>query len=187
MTAAELLSKHGINITLGAPGEYRAICTQCSPKRKKKTEKDLSVGLKEDGGVTWFCHHCGWRGPEKGPGAKKEIIPTHIYRDAAGVIRFGKVRNPPGAKDKYWLCHPTGSGGWEKGAKGIDTTILYRADEVAEAIKTGREICCVEGEKDADNLWRLDIPATCNAHGAHDPALNQKPKSYVANSFATLI
>jgi hypothetical protein len=92
------------------------------------------------------------------------------------------VRNPPGAKNKYWLCHPTGSGGWEKGAKGIDTTILYRADEVAEAIKTGREICCVEGEKDADNLWRLDIPATCNAHGAHDPALNQKPKWYVAHS-----
>ena len=46
--------------------------------------------------------------------------------------------------------------------------------------QSGRTICVVEGEKDADNLWRIDIPATCNAHGASDDS--KKPKWYVAHS-----
>jgi hypothetical protein len=185
--AAELLRQHGINVSLDrGPGEYRVICPDCSPKRKKKAEKDLSVCLKEDGGVTWYCHHCAWSGPPKGSGAKKEIAPTHIYRDRDGIIRFGKVRNPPGREPKCWHCHPNGKGGWEKGAKEKGakdyTWLLYRADETAEAIEAGRTICVVEGEKDADNLWRLDIPATTNAHGAHDPTTKQKPKWHLVHT-----
>ena len=71
---------------------------------------------------------------------------------------------------------------WAKGTGGVDTSILYRADEVAKAMAAGRSICIVEGEKDADNLWRLGFAATCNAHGAHDPTKRQKPKWYASHS-----
>ena len=68
------------------------------------------------------------------------------------------------------------------GTGGADTTILYRLPEVIEAIANDREIVPVEGEKDADNLWAIGIPATCNAHGAADPTKNQKPKWTLAHS-----
>jgi hypothetical protein len=178
--AAELLCQYGITVTLDrGPGEYPTTCPRCSPQRQKKNKKDLNVGLKEDGGITWYCHHCLFSGPEKGSGGKKEIVPTHIYRDRDGIIRFGKVRNPPGAKTKCWFCHRD-AGVWKKGSAKADTKILYRADEVADVIKAGQSICIVEGEKDTDNLWRIGIPATCNAHGASDDS--KKPKWYVAHS-----
>ena len=180
MIPREMLAKHGITVTLDGPGEYPTICPQCSPQRKKNDKKDLNVALKEEGSVTWYCHHCGWKRPEKGSGTKKGIVPSHIYRDRDGIIRFGKVRNPPGAKIKCWFCHPDG-GVWTKGlAKNTNTKILYRADEIAEAIEAGRTICVAEGERDCDNLWRIGIPATCNAHGASDDS--KKPKWYVAHS-----
>jgi hypothetical protein len=80
----------------------------------------------------------------------------------------------PGSKARFFLRRPDGRGGWINDANGVDTSILYRIDEVNEAIALGYEIAVVEGEKDADNLWRLDIPATCNAHGASEPG--KKPK-----------
>jgi hypothetical protein len=180
-SAAELLRQHGITVTLEGPGEYPTTCPRCSPQRQKKDKKDLSVALKEDGGVAWYCHHCQWSGPPKGSGAKsdKKIVPTHIYRDREGIIRFGKVRNPPGAKLKCWFCH-LDAGVWKKGSAKADTTIIYRADEVAEAIEAGQSICIVEGEKDADSLWSIGIPATCNAHGAS--ADSSKPKWYRTHS-----
>ena len=52
--------------------------------------------------------------------------------------------------------------------------LIYRADEVKKAIAEGRIIACVEGEKDADNLWALGIAATCNAHGASEPGKRAK-------------
>ena len=49
-----------------------------------------------------------------------------------------------------------------------------------KAIAEGRIVACVEGEKDADNLWRIGIAATCNAHGASEPG--KKPKWTKAHS-----
>jgi twinkle protein len=40
-------------------GEVVCTCPQCSPTRKKKNDKCLSVNLDKK---TWFCHHCGWKG-----------------------------------------------------------------------------------------------------------------------------
>src|SRR5262249_13899169 len=45
---------------------------------------------------------------------------------------------------------------------------------IDEAIANGYEIVCIEGEKDADRLWSVGIPATCSAHGAAPP--DQEPK-----------
>ena len=129
--------------------------------------------------MRWGCNHCGWTGPEKGSGDRsngkeRSDLPAYVYRDADGAPRFRKVRNLPGREPRFWLEQPDGTGGWVKGTKGVDTKIIYRADEVKKAIAEGRIIACAEGEKDADNLWGIGIAATCNAHGASEPGKRAK-------------
>lgn len=53
----------GITFSATAAGpEVYTICPQCSPHRKKKTVKCLSVNIEKD---CWICHHCDWRGALK--------------------------------------------------------------------------------------------------------------------------
>src|SRR5688500_10435923 len=49
----------GIEIPSGRSGEVDTTCPQCSPTRKKRTARCLSVNTALG---TWFCHHCGWAG-----------------------------------------------------------------------------------------------------------------------------
>jgi hypothetical protein len=185
MSAQRLLHAHGIKLTIDAPGQYFSTCPECSAKRRKEHQKlkVLGVLLKPNGKIIWHCNHCGWSGPSKGSNGAKPELPTYVYRDNAGVPRFRKVRNLPACKPRFWLEQPDGSGGWKKRVNGVDTTILYRRDEIRKAIEVGRIICIVEGEKDADNLWKLGIPATCNAHGAADPRQkNFRPKWHECHS-----
>lgn len=52
--------------------------------------------------------------------------------------------------------------------------VLYNLPELIEAIKNGIEVYVVEGEKDADNLGKWGLIATCNFDGAS--ISTQKPK-----------
>jgi putative DNA primase/helicase len=176
MTVAELLAEHGIKLENTASGRYYTTCPQCSAKRSKEHQSNKCLGVTIDSkGVRWGCNHCGWTGPEKGSGnASTDAQTFYNYRDAAGVVRFRKVRNPPGRTPKFYLQRPDGNGGWFNGVKGIDTSILYRVDEVAKAIESGAAVCIVEGEKDVDRLWSLGIAASCNAHGASESAKQVK-------------
>ena len=58
---------------------------------------------------------------------------------------------------------PDGHGGWIWSVKGV-RNVPYRLPQLIN--NGGRVICIVEGEKDADRLWKLGIPASCNACGA---------------------
>ena len=182
MTAAELLAKHGINLPSTAPGRHYTTCPQCSAGRASKEHraaKVLGVTIEADGKVRWGCNHCDFTGPEKGSGDRSngkewKDLPAYVYRDADGAPRFRKVRNLPGREPRFWLERANGRGGWVKGTEGVDTKIIYRADEVKKAIAEGRIIACAEGEKDADNLWGIGIAATCNAHGASEPGKRAK-------------
>ena len=40
----------------------RLTCPFCSVARRKSKSKDLSVTRKDDGAMTYFCHHCGVSG-----------------------------------------------------------------------------------------------------------------------------
>lgn len=188
MLVEELLQAHHIALDDFRPGRHYATCPQCSAQRstaENRRERCLGVTVEADDKAFWGCNHCGWTGPEKGAGAKvngagKPELKTYVYRDASGVIRFRKVRNLPGRKPRFWLEQPDGRGGWSKGTKGVDTKILYRADETAKAIAEGRIILVAEGEKDVDNLWRLGFAATCNAHGASE--FGKEPKWYASHS-----
>jgi Protein of unknown function (DUF3631) len=180
--AEKILHGHGIKLRSHRPGQHYTTCPECSATRSKAHQRTKCLGVKieANGRVIFHCNHCNWSGPKKPERTERKIVPTYIYRDRGGVIRFGKVRNPPGARTKCWLCHPDGKGGWKERLGGADASILYRIDEVAAAIEAGQMICIVEGEKDADNLWHLGIPATCNAHGASE--IGKKPKWMAAHA-----
>jgi hypothetical protein len=114
----------------------------------------------------------GGNGNGKGNGADREPWPSFAY--SGGALR--KVKKPKGSKPPpYFWQHRDASGEWEKGTGDVDTSaLLYRIEEVREAIKAGRIVLSVEGEKDVDNLYRRSFAATTSAHGAAKP--NQKPK-----------
>ena len=172
----DLLQAHHIALTDLSPGRHYTTCPECSSTRTNahRTLKCLGITIEVDGRVRWGCSHCSWQGPQKGAGAKakgasKPELSAYVYRDTHGEPRFRKVRNLPGRPGpRFWLEQADGSGGWRKGTAGVDTGLLYRADEIAKEIAAGRLICLVEGEKDADNLWRLGFASTCNAHGASE-------------------
>jgi hypothetical protein len=167
-----VLSANGIRLPSYAEGRHYTTCPQCSRDRATAAHRKAEVlGVTIDGGsVRWGCNHCGWTGPSKGNGNGGEGKPltSYPYRDKDGEIRFRKVRNAPGRESRFFLQKWNGLG-WERGTGGVDTSILYRADELAKAIADGREIIVAEGEKDVDRLWSLGFPASCNAHGASEP------------------
>src|SRR5262249_18460931 len=100
---------------------------------------------------------------------------SYVYHTADGTPAFRKIR----AYDKdgnkfFWIERPNGKGGWIKGTKDkdgnrlVDLSILYHLPKVNEAIALEHTILVVEGEKDANRLWSIGIPATCSALGAAD-------------------
>ncbi len=48
-----------ISIPGGASGEVDVTCPECSPQRKKKNTRCLSVNIEKG---AWLCAHCGWAG-----------------------------------------------------------------------------------------------------------------------------
>jgi hypothetical protein len=176
----ELLAKYGIKLGDTAPGRYYTTCPQCSNKRSKKKDKCLGVTIEDNGSVRWGCNHCNWTGPASGSG-ERQALQSYVYCDRDGVPRFRKVRNLPGREPRFWIDYPDGRGGWEsakqrrtKKRPAVDTTLVYRSDEVARAIEQGRVVAVAEGEKDCNSLWTLGIAATCNAHGASDPTVARR-------------
>lgn len=59
MRAVKTWADYAIDIPAGAQGEVDTTCPECSPQRKKKKVKCLSVNADKQ---TWICHHCGWSG-----------------------------------------------------------------------------------------------------------------------------
>jgi len=96
------------------------------------------------------------------------IVATYDYCDEGGelisqVCRFEpkdfRQRRRPRAGDKPEDI----KGGWVWTVKGV-RPVPYRLPDVLE--NDDKVIVIVEGEKDVDRLWKLGVPATCNAGGA---------------------
>jgi len=94
----------------------------------------------------------------KPSGGKPEISVIYDYTDEKGETLFQTVRFIP--KD-FRQRRPDGRGGWEWNLKGV-RLVPYRLPDLLKS----SQVCIVEGEKDADNLWKHGIPATCNPMGA---------------------
>ena len=94
---------------------------------------------------------------------------VYEYHDEHGRVLYRKVRQP--GKKFYWQ-HPKGVG-WKPGMGG-KPKVLYRLPDVLAAVRAGRPVWVVEGEKDADAVRRAGATATCNFDGAS--GASEKPK-----------
>jgi putative DNA primase/helicase len=174
VTLDQLFAENGIGIKNKGDGRYYATCPKCSNGRKKAHQNNRVLGVTiKDGSAMWGCNHCGWTGPEKRANGHADLI-TYDYCAPSGEAAFQKVRGYKNGGKFFWLRRPDGHGDWINGISGVNTKIIYRLPEISEAISNGYLIAVVEGEKDADNLWRIGIPATCNAYGASEP--DNEPK-----------
>ncbi|MBX3426609.1 MAG: DUF3987 domain-containing protein [Pirellulales bacterium] len=148
----------------------------------------LSIDEGDDGRALLFCHAgckvddiCGAIGlrvadlmtpgslpsPNKprlngsaGSNGHSRIVAEYDYRDEAGELLFQVVRYEP--KD-FRQRRPKPGGGWDWSVKGV-RAVPYRLPELLA--EPTRPVVVVEGEKDADNLARIGVLATCNAGGA---------------------
>lgn len=93
--------------------------------------------------------------------APPRIVATYDYVDESGDLLFQVVRFEP---KKFLQRQPEGAG-WSWSVKGV-RQVPYRLPDILEAVSNDRPIAIVEGEKDADNLWSIGIPATTNAGGS---------------------
>lgn len=85
-----------IEIPHGASGETDTTCPECSPTRKKKHARCLSVNASEG---TWLCHHCGWTGTLKEGGRRaagehwqKPVYTRHVEPVAPDMLDVGMVQ-----------------------------------------------------------------------------------------------
>ena len=88
---------------------------------------------------------------------ERRIVATYDYQDERRALVYQVVRYEP--KDLRQR-RPNGKGGWIWKMKGVPQLVYRRPD------LTGREaVAIVGGEKDADALWALGLPATTNSGG----------------------
>lgn len=124
-------------------------------------ESDRPAGQHEERGTNG-SHNGGGSGPAKGPAPR--IVAVYDYRDEQDQLLFQVCRFDP--KDfRQRRPDPTSRDGWNWSVKGV-RQVPYRLAEWIEATASGAPGFIVEGEKDADRLWSLGLPATCNAGGA---------------------
>jgi hypothetical protein len=119
---------------------------------------------------TWYCDAChqggGWRDLAErlglpAPQPAREIAAVYPYRDAAGRLLYEVLRFVP----KAFACRRPDPAGWRWNLQGVQR-VLYRLPELLAAVAGGAEIFLTEGEKDADALTALGLPATTHAGGA---------------------
>jgi len=165
--------------------EVRTLCPKCSNTRKKSKEKCLAVNTIEE---CWFCHHCGWRGPEKKEDYKvfkdpKIKLPENIINYFAsrgisegildqehigfensggkGWIKFPYFYNSVCVNIKYRTS--TKDFRQEKGGK----KCLYRLDKIKSS--TAKTLVITEGEVDALSVLEVGYESTSIPDGAPSP------------------
>ena len=104
-----------------------------------------------------------WKPKPKANGSEqRHIVAEYNYTDEAGKLLFQVVRYVPKG---FAQRRPDGNGGWVWGL-GNTRRVLYRLPELIKAVSAGKTICIVEGEKPADALANIGVPATCSPMGA---------------------
>jgi hypothetical protein len=145
------------------------------PAHNDQNKRSLSVGVGEDGRTLVKCHAAGCPAEEitaavdmtladlappasRTNGHRRREVAAYDYRDERGRLLSQNVRFDP--KD-FRQRRPNGRGGWIWNMDGV-RRVPYRLSELAEQPR----IFIVEGEKDCDALWTLELAATTNAAGA---------------------
>ena len=165
--------------------EVRTTCPKCSQQRKKSKDKCLAVNTVEG---CWFCHHCGWRGPEKKEEYRvfeytKKALPQNVinYFKSRGISEGILEQEHIGFENsggKGWIKFPyyynsvcvnvkyrTSSKDFrqEKGGK----KCLYRLDRIRTSDK--KVLVLTEGEIDALSVLEAGYESTSMPDGAPSP------------------
>ena len=138
----------------------------------------LSIAVGNDDRVLLHCHagcafgdiaaalkadESSFFADERGP--DRRVVATYDYRDENGKVLFEVVRFAP--KDfRPRRPDAAAKGGWAWNLNGT-RRVLFHLPELLAAMKAGRPIFVVEGEKDVLALERLGLVATTNAGGAN--------------------
>ena len=160
-------------------GQWTARC----PAHEDHTPS-LSIREGDDGRVLLHCHAvCATEaivakieltmrdlfvqnGNGLGGGLAERIEEVYQYRDERGEVLSEVVRLKARLEDRkeFLQRRPDGNGGHVWSVQGV-RRVLYRLPDL---IETDPEcvVFVVEGEKDADRLWDLNIPATTCPEGA---------------------
>lgn len=147
-------------------GSYVALC----PAHPDRTPS-LSIAEGESG-LVWRCHAgCSQEAVQKALGLtgkrerwnEKDATAVYEYTDEHGLLIFQVLRMP----DKEFPARHRDGDKWVWNLEGV-RRVPYRLPELIEAVKDGKWIIVVEGEKDADAINALDSEffATCNPGGA---------------------
>jgi hypothetical protein len=125
-------------------------------------------GLRGQEAIAWLRREVGApfedRAADKDPPPKAQLVATYDYIDENGEVLFQVCRFSP-KTFRQRRPDPSSPGGWAWGVKGV-RQVPYRYAEVLSAIARHDMVFLVEGEKDADNLAKEELCATCNAMGA---------------------
>jgi replicative DNA helicase len=92
------------------------------------------------------------------PWDERDVEATYDYRDELGELCYQVVRK---VGKHFMQRRPEGPGRWVWGLGGIAPLPFN-----LQAIQKAQFVAIVEGEKDAMNLSRLGLPASCNSGGA---------------------
>ena len=157
-------------------GGFQAKC----PCRDDDDNPSFSVSEGKDGKVVVYCH-AGRCDTEKAcqsmgftlsdlypPKPKEELklTATYNYYSEDGTLLLQKLRFVDSSgKKTFRQRKPDGRSGWDY--KLADTPrVLYNLPAVINAVKQGKPIFVVEGEKDVDTLTKMSIVATTMPNGA---------------------
>ncbi len=98
------------------------------------------------------------------PSTPRKIERVYPYTDEKGKVLFEVVRYVP--KDfRQRVPDPTAKGGYRWSIKGV-RPVIYKLPLVLDAIKKGRPVFVVEGEKDAESLALIGAVGTTSPMGA---------------------
>ena len=101
---------------------------------------------------------------DEAPKVPKKVECVYPYTDENGAVLFEVVRYVP--KDfRQRVPDPTAKGGYRWSIKGV-RPVIYKLPIVLDAIKQGKPIFIVEGEKDADSLAQIGAVGTTSPMGA---------------------
>ena len=98
-----------------------------------------------------------------GPGLGAPVA-VYEYQDEWGRPLFKKNRYATASGKTFRIQRHTETG-WAWGIKDV-RRVLYRLPELLEAIHQRKTVYVVDGEKDANSLWELGYPATCDPMGS---------------------
>jgi hypothetical protein len=114
------------------------------------------------GALAWLAQRTGTQNAESARSSR--IVATFDYRDLEGRLLYQSCRKEPGPNGKkktFVQRRPDDQDGWIYNMEGVEL-VPYRLADLQ-----GKEAAfIVEGERKADRLWELGLPATCNVGGA---------------------